>query len=294
MNRKIRQLAAALHGPLRAALRGDELLAGRPRVRAQRDGRQHAGDPPRVLPAARRDHHRRRRRRRPLGPDCPTAASSRTSASTRPASCSPTSPATTRSPSARPSSSAPQNAVLTGQTGRAAHRQPRGHHHRRRRHRRRAHDAARRPPGDGPRGARRTSRLGRHARHRRPAPCWRCTATRPTTRTGSSTPTSTPPASPLEELLEAPGNPLLANAYQERYMPGSTFKVLTTGIALEAGVVSLDSQFERVDRVDATADVQPDPELRRHRTAAATSARCSGAAATSRSPRPLSTSASPE
>jgi peptidoglycan glycosyltransferase len=50
----------------------------------------------------------------------------------------------------------------------------------------------------------------------------------------------------LEELLEAPGNPLLANAYQERYMPGSTFKVLTTGIALESGVVSLDSQFDRV------------------------------------------------
>jgi penicillin-binding protein A len=50
----------------------------------------------------------------------------------------------------------------------------------------------------------------------------------------------------LEDLLEAPGNPLLANAYQERYMPGSTFKVLTTGIALDAGVVTLDSQFERL------------------------------------------------
>ena len=50
----------------------------------------------------------------------------------------------------------------------------------------------------------------------------------------------------LEELLDAPGNPLLANAYQERYMPGSTFKVLTTGIALEAGSVTLDSEFERL------------------------------------------------
>jgi penicillin-binding protein A len=50
----------------------------------------------------------------------------------------------------------------------------------------------------------------------------------------------------LDELLDAPRNPLLANAYQERYMPGSTFKVLTTSIALEAGVISLDSQFERV------------------------------------------------
>ena len=50
----------------------------------------------------------------------------------------------------------------------------------------------------------------------------------------------------LEELLESPGNPLLANAYQERYMPGSTFKVLTTGIALDAGVIGLDTQFERL------------------------------------------------
>ena len=39
-------------------------------------------------------------------------------------------------------------------------------------------------------------------------------------------------------IFEAPGNPLLANAYQERYMPGSTFKVLTTGIALDAGVIT--------------------------------------------------------
>jgi peptidoglycan glycosyltransferase len=40
------------------------------------------------------------------------------------------------------------------------------------------------------------------------------------------------------------GNPLLANAYQERYMPGSTFKVVTTGIALETGVVTTDRVFE--------------------------------------------------
>ncbi len=34
--------------------------------------------------------------------------------------------------------------------------------------------------------------------------------------------------------------PLLANAYQERYMPGSSFKIVTTGIALEAGVTNLE------------------------------------------------------
>ncbi len=45
----------------------------------------------------------------------------------------------------------------------------------------------------------------------------------------------------IAQLQEDPRNPLLANAYQERYMPGSTFKVLTTGASLDAGVVDLDS-----------------------------------------------------
>jgi peptidoglycan glycosyltransferase len=43
----------------------------------------------------------------------------------------------------------------------------------------------------------------------------------------------------LEFLNAAPGKPLLANAYQERYMPGSTFKVVTTTAGLENGVISL-------------------------------------------------------
>jgi peptidoglycan glycosyltransferase len=47
----------------------------------------------------------------------------------------------------------------------------------------------------------------------------------------------------ITDLQNAPGNPLLAQAYQERYMPGSTFKVITTGIALESGIATLDSQF---------------------------------------------------
>ncbi|MEO6124844.1 MAG: penicillin-binding transpeptidase domain-containing protein [Ilumatobacteraceae bacterium] len=45
----------------------------------------------------------------------------------------------------------------------------------------------------------------------------------------------------LEFLNNYPGKPTLANAYQERYMPGSTFKVVTTGIALEAGLIDFDS-----------------------------------------------------
>lgn len=47
----------------------------------------------------------------------------------------------------------------------------------------------------------------------------------------------------LDFLNNYPGKPLLANAYQERYMPGSSFKVITTATALEAGVTSMDRVF---------------------------------------------------
>ena len=47
----------------------------------------------------------------------------------------------------------------------------------------------------------------------------------------------------LTSLDETPGKPLLANAYQERYMPGSTFKVMTTATALKAGVISPASKW---------------------------------------------------
>ena len=40
-----------------------------------------------------------------------------------------------------------------------------------------------------------------------------------------------------------PGKPLLANAYQENYMPGSAFKVVTTAIALENGATAIDRTF---------------------------------------------------
>lgn len=48
----------------------------------------------------------------------------------------------------------------------------------------------------------------------------------------------------LTELQGDPEDPLLANAYMQRYMPGSTYKILTTGIALEAGIVAPDTVFE--------------------------------------------------
>jgi penicillin-binding protein A len=47
----------------------------------------------------------------------------------------------------------------------------------------------------------------------------------------------------LEFLNGAPGKPTLSNAYQDRYMPGSTFKVITTGIALQKGLINFDSAW---------------------------------------------------
>ena len=49
----------------------------------------------------------------------------------------------------------------------------------------------------------------------------------------------------IVDLQNAPGNPLLAGAYQQRFMPGSTFKVITTGIGLEAGVIDRTTEFVR-------------------------------------------------
>jgi peptidoglycan glycosyltransferase len=54
---------------------------------------------------------------------------------------------------------------------------------------------------------------------------------------------STEAENALTFLNAYPGKPLLANAYQERYMPGSSFKVITTSIAFESGATSLDRVF---------------------------------------------------
>jgi len=51
----------------------------------------------------------------------------------------------------------------------------------------------------------------------------------------------------MEQLQADPEDPLLANAYQQRYMPGSSFKILTTGIGLEAGLIDGASYWEPED-----------------------------------------------
>ena len=51
--------------------------------------------------------------------------------------------------------------------------------------------------------------------------------------------------STIVALQDAADDPLLSGAYQQRFMPGSTFKVITTAIGLEAGVIDTASQFAR-------------------------------------------------
>lgn len=51
----------------------------------------------------------------------------------------------------------------------------------------------------------------------------------------------------LETLDADPAKPLLANSYQERYMPGSAFKVITTAIGLDENAISLGSSWPDTD-----------------------------------------------
>lgn len=48
----------------------------------------------------------------------------------------------------------------------------------------------------------------------------------------------------LNGLQTDSAKPLLANTYQERYMPGSTFKIVTTTVGLETGKIDMMSVFK--------------------------------------------------
>jgi peptidoglycan glycosyltransferase len=51
-------------------------------------------------------------------------------------------------------------------------------------------------------------------------------------------------------LADDPNNPALARAWRERYPPGSTFKIVTTAIALDAGVVTPDKEYPELEELD--------------------------------------------
>ena len=60
-----------------------------------------------------------------------------------------------------------------------------------------------------------------------------------------------------EQLLADPSNPLLMNAYQERYMPGSTFKIITATAGLESGQFDVNSFFPPTDQYVVPARPTP-------------------------------------
>ena len=157
-----------------------------------------------------------------------------------------------------------QNDMLNGTTPPAARRAPR-HLQRQERQQRRgpAHDA-RRPAAAGQGSARRARGLGRDARpaHRRRARDVQLPELRPERRRRPRHHEAGDVA--RRSSTRQPDKPLLANAYQERYMPGSTFKVVTTTIALENGVVTPDDACSPTERsYTAAPDHRPDRELRR-------------------------------
>lgn len=47
----------------------------------------------------------------------------------------------------------------------------------------------------------------------------------------------------FDSYVDDPANPMRSRAYRERFPPGSTFKVVTTGIALDAGVSASDRRY---------------------------------------------------
>jgi len=54
-----------------------------------------------------------------------------------------------------------------------------------------------------------------------------------------------------DELLRAaPDKPDLARAYRERYPPGSTFKVVTAGVGLDAGVTTPETGYPSINALD--------------------------------------------
>lgn len=51
-------------------------------------------------------------------------------------------------------------------------------------------------------------------------------------------------------LTAIPANPMLTRAFQERFPPGSTFKIVTTAVALDAGIATPETAFPSVREID--------------------------------------------
>ncbi len=63
-------------------------------------------------------------------------------------------------------------------------------------------------------------------------------------------------------LSENPDKPDLPRAYRERYPPGSTFKTVTTSVALDDGVATPETEFPQLNALDLPADRRAAGELR--------------------------------
>ncbi len=153
--------------------------------------------------------------------------------------------------------------------------------------RRRPHPhGARRPAARRHRAARASARARWWPSTRGPARSSRWCRSRPTTRTCWPTTTRRRPTDAMRLLDASPEKPRLARSYQERFFPGSTFKVVTGTAGILRGGVTADEPVYPVTNSYTPPGTDPtDPQLRRHRRAAARCSRSCGCRATPRSPR---------
>lgn len=54
----------------------------------------------------------------------------------------------------------------------------------------------------------------------------------------------------FDAYVDDPANPMRSRAYRERFPPGSTFKVVTSGIALDAGVTRIDQEYPQLEELE--------------------------------------------
>ena len=98
--------------------------------------------------------------------------------------------------------------------------------------------------------------------------------------------------SPRRCSTPSPEKPRLPRAYQERFFPGSTFKVVTaTAGILHGGVTADEPVYPVTQRLHAARHHPPDPQLRRQHLRRRAASRSCACRATPPSPRWASTPA---